>query len=124
MYLSIFHDHDLRVNNRTAVPNFFRASLVFPFIDRLRNNRSSFRYGGIILVSVNQVVEVNEPKLQRTVIGSFEPACDAYAADEEGEEGRVYVKAWSGDGEREEGRTSFDVRVRPIVGEPTYSFDA
>jgi len=95
MYAALFRDHDLRFDNVTASPDFSRASLVFPFVDRLGNGHSSFRYGSTILVSVNPVVEANEPKLQKTVVGRFEPACEAYAADEEGE-GGTYVKAWTG----------------------------
>ncbi len=67
---------------------------MFPFVDRLGNDHSSFRYGSTILVSMNPVIETNEPKLQKTMVERFEPACETYAADEEGK-GETYVKTWT-----------------------------
>lgn len=56
-----------------------RASLIFPFVDRLNDGHSPFRYGAPILISPNAVVLANEPGLQETYEGTFDPSCGAYA---------------------------------------------
>ena len=81
-----------------ATPTRKRASLIFPFIDRLDNGCSSFRYGAPILVSPNPVVLASEPGLQETYEGTFDPPCDAYAPVAGRQwRGETVMMAWKGD---------------------------
>ena len=143
MYIEMMQDHDIRLNGTPAAPDFWvrfppdaientssckfaaevdktqRASLLYPFVDRLKNGYTSFRFGAPILISPNPVVAANEPALQETYEGTFDPPCAAYAAVL-GQEKRdvTYMDAWVGDEQAQGKRSSFKTRFQRISKSP------
>jgi hypothetical protein len=94
-----------------------RASLVFPFIDRLNNGYSTFRWGGPILITPNPIVQAGSSN--RTFLGTFDPPCDAYSFVP-GEErlGKTYMNAWVGNDEALGRRPSFEASFRRSIVSP------
>lgn len=149
MFIAMVLDHDIQINGKQVAPDFTvsealpiplvsalwdlfhsinahssqRASLIFPFVDRLNNGHTPFRYGGPILFSTNPAIIATQPGFRNTYFGTFDPACEAYAADpgSKKSDGFTYVKAWLGDGEVKGERPSFDTKFR--VSEEKYGFD-
>ncbi|KAL8816029.1 MAG: hypothetical protein Q9191_008393 [Dirinaria sp. TL-2023a] len=121
MYIAMIQDHDIKQGGKPAAPDFSRASLIFPFIDRLNNGHTPFRYGSPILISPNPVVAANEPALQETYVGSFDPPCAAYAAVPGGHGGVTYMNAWAGDAQARGQKPSFETQFAKVAKVP-YEF--
>ncbi|KAF1969901.1 hypothetical protein BU23DRAFT_512474 [Bimuria novae-zelandiae CBS 107.79] len=79
--LEALHDHDVRAFN-FSIPDFSRSALRFPFVDRLNDGHTSFKYGSPILISKENAIAVNGSAVYGTTYpATFVPECDAYAAD-------------------------------------------
>ena len=85
-----------------------RAALVFPFIDRLNDGHTSFRYGAPILITDNPIVFAGSIVSQQTFIGAFDPPCDAYRAVPYLHSGETYIRAWNGSDQALGKQPSFD----------------
>ncbi|KAF2086560.1 hypothetical protein K490DRAFT_44321 [Saccharata proteae CBS 121410] len=76
-------DHDVQ-SNGIKIPDFqaCRIALRFPFVDRLNDGYSCFRYTAPQLVSaLNPIALAGSALYGETFPGNFEPPCDGYAHD-------------------------------------------
>lgn len=88
-------DHDVK-GSSIPVGGFTRASISFPFVDRLNDNYTSMTYGNHILLSANIVAVVGTAAYGYTVTpASFEPACNAYACLSSSDCSKKTFKAFS-----------------------------
>ncbi|KAL5460759.1 hypothetical protein PMIN06_002513 [Paraphaeosphaeria minitans] len=70
-----------------------RVALKFPFVDRLNDGASAFKYTPPQLVSAeNLIAFLGSTIYGDTVAGSFEPSCDAYASNGPNE---TYMRAYA-----------------------------
>ena len=61
----------------------------------------------------------NEPALQETYVGSFDPPCAAYAAVKgPGKRGVTYMNAWVGDAQARGEKPSFETRFAQVAKVP------
>ncbi|GIZ41887.1 hypothetical protein CKM354_000517500 [Cercospora kikuchii] len=74
-------DHDVQ-SFGIKIPDFQRMALRFPFVDRLNDGYSCFRYTAPQLVSVsNPVAIAGSTAYGKTIPATFDPPCDGYAND-------------------------------------------
>ncbi|KAL9056146.1 MAG: hypothetical protein Q9162_003107 [Coniocarpon cinnabarinum] len=73
-------DHDVQ-SSGIGIPDFLRASISFPFVDRLNDGYTSMAYGDNILISATNALAIAGTAAYGYTVtpGSFEPPCDAYA---------------------------------------------
>ncbi|KAI5367092.1 hypothetical protein Slin15195_G022250 [Septoria linicola] len=77
-------DHDVQ-SNGIKIPDFQRIALRFPFIDRLNDGYSCFRYTAPQLVTASNLVALGGSAFYgETIPGNFEPPCDGYASNGKG----------------------------------------
>lgn len=68
-------------------------ALKFPFIDRLNDGSSAFKYTPPQIVSATNLIALLGSTIYgKTVAGVFDPPCDAYASSAPGE---TYLRAYS-----------------------------
>lgn len=120
MFLQAVYDHDIRAAN-SIFPDFSvcsflphhlppspaplatianhpiflilqRAAFSFPFIDRLNDNTTSFRFNNPWLLSPNPLVLAGSRVYGPALPGAFEPACEGYAVVPNTAGKRVYFK--------------------------------
>ncbi|KAM3424747.1 hypothetical protein BST61_g6731 [Cercospora zeina] len=77
-------DHDVQ-GSGIKIPDFQRMALRFPFVDRLNDGYSCFRYMAPQLISAsNPVAIAGSSAYGKTVPAIFDPPCDGYADDGNG----------------------------------------
>lgn len=89
-------DHDVQMGSGGLfkIDDFQRMVLRFPFVDRLNDGYSSFRYSApLVITSTNPIALVGSEMYGETYPGTFEPDCEAYAAVKGGRKGETYLKA-------------------------------
>ncbi|KAF9735971.1 hypothetical protein PMIN06_002513 [Paraphaeosphaeria minitans] len=90
--LEAVQDHDIGLPP-FKIPDFTRVALKFPFVDRLNDGASAFKYTPPQLVSAeNLIAFLGSTIYGDTVAGSFEPSCDAYASNGPNE---TYMRAYA-----------------------------
>jgi hypothetical protein len=71
-----------------------RVALRFPFVDRLNDGYSCFRYTAPQLITATNLIALGGSIMYgKTLPGTFEPSCDAYAS-EDGDVSTTYLKAY------------------------------
>jgi hypothetical protein len=71
-----------------------RVALRFPFVDRLNDGYSCFRYTAPQLITATNLIALGGSTMYgKTLPGTFEPSCDAYAS-EDGDMSTTYLKAY------------------------------
>ncbi|KAB8346057.1 hypothetical protein FH972_023109 [Carpinus fangiana] len=77
--LQTIHDHDVQSFSIVHIPDFSRAGVYFPFVDRLSDGYSGFTYSNQILLSNNLVALAGAAAYGNIVTPTeFDPPCDAY----------------------------------------------
>ncbi|KAK6439996.1 hypothetical protein LTR95_003782 [Oleoguttula sp. CCFEE 5521] len=77
-------DHDVGTGP-LKIGDFQRSSIRFPFIYRLGDGHTSFRYTGPVMLSPNNLVALVGASVGNDIrAGTFRPACEAYADDGHG----------------------------------------
>ncbi|KAI2465650.1 hypothetical protein F4781DRAFT_16332 [Annulohypoxylon bovei var. microspora] len=87
MMAQIVHDHDIQLPVYNAsIADFSRASLEFPFVDIFGDGRTSFRWASTFLISASNPLAVQGAEGYGVTVhpSTFDPACDAYAAQPDG----------------------------------------
>lgn len=75
-------DHDVGLGPLVKIPDFQRIALRFPFVDRLGDGYSCFRYTAPQLISATNLVALLGSEMYgKTEAGNFEPNCNAYTYD-------------------------------------------
>jgi hypothetical protein len=91
--LQIELDHDVQSAGNT-IPDFQRAALYYPFVDRLNDGYTSMAYSTYILLSNNTLAIAGTQVYGYTVdVSKFVPTCEAYIAS--GSYGGITQKAKS-----------------------------
>jgi hypothetical protein len=81
------------VSNTAADPQPQRVALKFPFVDRLNDGSSAFKYAPPQLISATNLVALLGSAIYGdTVAAAFDPPCDAYAR---GGQNETYMRAYS-----------------------------
>ncbi|RCI14795.1 hypothetical protein L249_6476 [Ophiocordyceps polyrhachis-furcata BCC 54312] len=80
MMVSALFDHDVMLKSADlSLVDFSRAALEFPFVDRLRDGYSSFRWTGTMLITEgSEAINGSEGYGIRVHPARFDPVCDAY----------------------------------------------
>lgn len=91
--LQIELDHDVQ-SSGTGIPDFQRAALYYPFVDRLNDGYTSMAYSTYIMLSNNTLAIAGTQTYGYTVdVSKFVPNCEAYQAS--GSSGGITQKATS-----------------------------
>jgi hypothetical protein len=81
------------LSNTAADPHPQRVSLKFPFVDRLNDGSSAFKYTPPQLLSATNLVALLGSAIYGdTVAAAFDPPCDAYASSSQSE---TYMRAYT-----------------------------
>ncbi|KAJ4345402.1 uncharacterized protein N0V89_011532 [Didymosphaeria variabile] len=90
--LEAVQDHDVG-QPPLKIPDFTRVALKLPFVDRLNDGYSAFKYTPPQVISATNLVALLGSAIYgQTVAGTFEPACNAYAS---GGQGETYMRAYT-----------------------------
>ncbi|KAL5385304.1 hypothetical protein DPSP01_004763 [Paraphaeosphaeria sporulosa] len=90
--LEAVQDHDVGLPP-FKIPDFTRVALKFPFVDRLNDGASAFKYTPPQLVSATNLIALLGSTIYGdTVAGTFAPPCDAYASSGPSE---TYMRAYT-----------------------------
>jgi hypothetical protein len=88
-------DHEVQ-SLGISIGDFQRMALRFPFVDRINDGYSSFRYTAPQLLSAsNPVALLGSIAYGKSIGGTFEPSCDGYANDGNGSTSMVGYEALS-----------------------------
>lgn len=97
-----------------------RIAFKLPFVDRLNDNYTSFKYTPPQLISLNLAAYAGSLFYGKTQLGNFEPECNPYQTDSRGNSVQsVYVFPGSSS---LGSKTAFNTTFRPTSGNP-YSID-
>ncbi|RDA83012.1 hypothetical protein CP532_4397 [Ophiocordyceps camponoti-leonardi (nom. inval.)] len=80
MMVSALFDHDVMLESANiSLVDFSRAALEFPFVDRLRDGYSSFRWTATMLITEgSEAINGSQGYGIRVHPATFDPSCDAY----------------------------------------------
>ncbi|PFH56911.1 hypothetical protein XA68_15778 [Ophiocordyceps unilateralis] len=86
MMVTAVHDHDLMVKSANlSLSDFSRAVLEFPFVDRLHDGYSTFRWAATMLITEgSDAIKGSEAYGIKVYPAKFDPGCDAYQQDSKG----------------------------------------
>ncbi|KAF2442222.1 hypothetical protein P171DRAFT_63901 [Karstenula rhodostoma CBS 690.94] len=90
--LEAVQDHDVGMPS-FEIPDFTRVALKLPFVDRLNDGSSAFKYTPPQLISATNLVALLGSVIYGdTIAGTFDPPCDAYASSGPSE---TYMRAYT-----------------------------
>ncbi|RDA90376.1 hypothetical protein CP533_5640 [Ophiocordyceps camponoti-saundersi (nom. inval.)] len=86
MMVSALYDHDVMLKDANlSLADFSRAAFEFPFVDRLHDGYSSFRWTGTMLITAgSEAIKGSEGYGIRVHPATFDPECDAYKGQGKG----------------------------------------
>ncbi|EME79254.1 uncharacterized protein MYCFIDRAFT_100513, partial [Pseudocercospora fijiensis CIRAD86] len=117
MYPAVFQgllDHDVGMGALIRIPDFQRAALKYPFVDRINDGYSSFVYSAPQLITAtNAIALAGSVMYGETYPGNFDPNCNAYASD--GSKDKTYLTVYKAPGTRALGSSpKFDTHFQTV----------
>ncbi|KAF7195211.1 hypothetical protein HII31_03417 [Pseudocercospora fuligena] len=121
MYPAVFQgllDHDVGLGPLIRIPDFQRAALKYPFVDRINDGYSSFMYSAPQLISAtNAIALAGGAMYGETHPGNFDPNCNAYAYD--GSKDKTYLTVYEAPGSKALGSSpKFDTHFQTASSIP------
>ncbi|UNI22357.1 hypothetical protein JDV02_008253 [Purpureocillium takamizusanense] len=119
LMVTAVYDHDVGSKGYgVSTSDFHRASFEFPFVDRLGDRYSAFRWTGTMMITANHIAVRGARLYGITAIPSlFEPLNDAYAGESDGE-ATFYAES-----KAEQGKSMLSIRSWPHLHNIPYPIE-